>query len=114
MRLNLSIRFAVLLQWGRGHSTAETGSRRIPGTSDRGFNEIDESELLIEVKTTGLGKYSPFYVTANELRCSEDVGPQFNLFRVFSFGWSPRAYVLTGSLRVACRLEQVQYRATIS
>jgi hypothetical protein len=78
------------------------------------FNEVDESELLIEVKTTGLGKYFPFYVTANELRCSEDMAAQFNLFRVFSFGRAPRAYVLTGSLRLACQLEPVQNRATIS
>jgi hypothetical protein len=46
------------------------------------FDDIDGSERLIEVKTTGLGKYFPFYVTANELRCSEDVVQRFHLYRV--------------------------------
>jgi hypothetical protein len=36
------------------------------------FDEADDSEKLVEVKTTGLGKFFPFYVTANEVRCSED------------------------------------------
>src|SRR5262249_13520646 len=36
------------------------------------FEEADESDRLIEVKTTGLGKFFPFYVTANEIRCSEE------------------------------------------
>jgi hypothetical protein len=36
------------------------------------FDENDEAEQFIEVKTTGLGKHFPFYVTANEVRCSED------------------------------------------
>jgi len=34
------------------------------------FN-ADGSTRLIEVKTTGLGKYFPFNVTVNEVRCSE-------------------------------------------
>ena len=37
------------------------------------FDDVDESEKLLEVKTTGLGKFFPFYVSGNEGRCSEDV-----------------------------------------
>jgi hypothetical protein len=77
------------------------------------FDDQDESEKLIEVKTTGLGKFFPFYVTANEVRCSEDMAEQFHLFRVFDFGRTPRVYILTGSLKANCRLEPTQYRATI-
>ena len=77
------------------------------------FDDQDESEKLIEVKTTGLGKFFPFYVTGNEVRCSEDMAEQFHLFRVFDFGRTPRVYILTGSLKVNCRLEPTQYRATI-
>ncbi len=77
------------------------------------FDETDNSERLIEVKTTGLGKYFPFYVTRNELRCSEDVEQQFHLYRVFDFARTPRLFVLRGPLRVTCRLEPVQYMATI-
>jgi hypothetical protein len=38
---------------------------------------------------------------------------QFHLFRVFDFGRTPRVYILTGSLNESCRLEPIQFRATI-
>jgi hypothetical protein len=75
-------------------------------------DDADESELLLEVKTTCWGKYHPFYVTATELRCSEDVADRFQLFRVFDFGRTPRAYVLPGPLTANYRLEPALYRAT--
>lgn len=77
------------------------------------FDDQDESEKLIEVKTTGLGKFFPFYVTSNEVRCSEDMADKFHLFRVFDFGRKPRVYILTGSLKDNCQLKPTQYRATI-
>jgi hypothetical protein len=77
------------------------------------YDDQDESEKLVEVKTTGLGKFHPFYVTVNEVRCSEDMTDTFHLFRVFDYGRNPRVYILTGSLRSNCRLEPTQYRATI-
>ena len=77
------------------------------------FDEQGESEKLVEVKTTGLGKFHPFYVTVNEVRCSEDMTETFHLFRVFDFARKPRVYILTGSLRMNCRLEPTVYRATI-
>jgi hypothetical protein len=77
------------------------------------FDDVDESEKLIEVKTTGRGKFSTFYVTINEVRCSEDMTEKFHLFRVFDFGRTPRVYILTGSLRSTCRLEPTLFQATI-
>jgi hypothetical protein len=77
------------------------------------FDDADESEKLVEVKATTLGKFFPFYVTVNEVRCSEDVPEQFHLFRVFDFGRTPRVYILTGSLSTHCRLEPTVFRATI-
>lgn len=77
------------------------------------FDDAEGSERLIEVKTTGLGKYFPFYVSANEVRCSEDVPGSFQLYRVFDFSRGPRLYILAGSLREACRLEPVQYRELV-
>ena len=77
------------------------------------FDDADESEKLIEVKATGLGKFFPFYVTGNEVRCSEDVPEKFHLFRVFDFARMPRVYILTGSLRANCRLEPMVFRAVI-
>jgi len=31
------------------------------------FDEADDSERMLEVKATGLGKFFPFYLTANEV-----------------------------------------------
>jgi hypothetical protein len=77
------------------------------------FDEADGGERLIEVKTTGLGKEFPFYVTAVEVRCSEDCPGRFRLYRVFDFGRVPRVYVVGGALSQACRLDPVAYRASI-
>jgi len=76
------------------------------------FN-IDESPRLMEVKTTGLGKYFPFLVTANEVRVSEREAQAYQLDRVFDFSSQPRLYVLPGSLEASCRLEPTQYRARV-
>ncbi len=77
------------------------------------FSEDDECERLVEVKTTGLGKFFPFYVTRTEVRCSQDTDQRYHLYRVFDFSTSPRLYVLRGSLSETCRLDPVQYRAAI-
>lgn len=77
------------------------------------FDAADESEQMLEVKTTGLGKFSPFLVTGNEVRCSEDVPQQYQLCRVFDFGRDPRLYILHGSLRELCQLDPVLFRAVI-
>lgn len=75
------------------------------------FDENDESEMLIEVKTTGAPKYFPFYVTANELTRSIHSERTFYLYRVFDFGQQPRVYVLRGALSEVCKLEPTLYRA---
>lgn len=77
------------------------------------FNEQDDSERLIEVKTTGRGKDCPFYVTELERRCSAAEPEKFFLYRAFNFPRAPRLYVLRGSLADSCQLEPIQYRATI-
>jgi hypothetical protein len=77
------------------------------------FDDADGAERLIEVKTTALPKHIPFYVTANEVRCSEDRAEQFQLFRVFDFGRASRVYVLHGALTGNCHLEPTLFRATI-
>jgi hypothetical protein len=74
---------------------------------------LDGAARLIEVKTTGLGKYFPFNVTANEVRCSEARPHQFQLYRVFSFGPGARLYMLPGSLSASCHLDALQFRAFV-
>jgi hypothetical protein len=77
------------------------------------FDEGDDSERMLEVKATGLGKFFPFYVTANEVRCSDDIPDQYHLFRVFNMGREPQIYILHGSLKILCQLEPVLFRAVI-
>jgi hypothetical protein len=77
------------------------------------FDEVDDSEMWIEVKTTAFGKYSPFYVTSNEMRCSEAMARKYFLYRLFRFTHRPRLYVLYGALSDLCMLEPVAYRATV-
>lgn len=75
------------------------------------FDAADGSEAYVEVKATGLGKYFPFLVTDLELRCSEDVGERFLLYRVFDAGRRPRLYTLRGPLGRNCELQPTLYRA---
>lgn len=76
------------------------------------FDEQTESEQFLEVKTTNLGKYFPFIVTSNEVRCSEDVPDRFRLVRLFDFSASPRLYVLPGAVTATCHLRPTQYLAS--
>jgi hypothetical protein len=76
------------------------------------FN-ADGSTRLIEVKTTGLGKYFPFNVTVNEVRCSEARPGEFQIYRVFNFGPDARLYMLPGAISGSCHLDATQYRAFV-
>jgi hypothetical protein len=76
------------------------------------FND-DGTPRLIEVKTTGLGKHFPFFVTSNEVRCSERKAGAFQLYRVFDFAREPHLYALPGALTASCDLEPTQYRARV-
>jgi hypothetical protein len=82
------------------------------GYDVRSFN-ADGTSRLIEVKTTGLGKYFPFNVTVNEVRCSQARPDEFHLYRVFHFGPDARLYMLPGELSKSCHLDATQYRAIV-
>jgi hypothetical protein len=82
------------------------------GYDVQSFN-ADGSTRLIEVKTTGLGKYFPFNVTVNEVRCSEARPAEFQLYRVFNFGPDARLYMLPGAISGSCYLDATQYRAFV-
>lgn len=73
--------------------------------------EADATPRLIEVKTTGLAKYHPFYVSPNEVAVSESQAERYYLYRVFRFGTGPRLYILHGALSSTCRLQPAQYSA---
>ena len=73
----------------------------------------DGTERLIEVKTTGLGKYFPFNVTANEVRCSQVRADQYHLYRIFNFGPDAKLYMLRGELSKSCHLDPTSFRAYV-
>lgn len=60
------------------------------------------SDRYIEVKTTKLGKETPFYFTRNELKFSETKSKDFHLFRLFDFRDNPRLFIKNGSLGEIC------------
>jgi hypothetical protein len=47
--------------------------------------EPDGRDRFIEVKTTGFGERTPFFVSANELRFARDHEQAFRLYRLFDF-----------------------------
>ena len=75
------------------------------------FDEVDDTERMIEVKGTRSGRHTPFYVSQNEVRCSDDMSEQYQLYRVFNMSTQPHLYILHGSLSSTCQLEAVTYRA---
>jgi hypothetical protein len=77
------------------------------------FDEHDHSKRYIEVKTTGLSRFLPFYIASNEVRCSEACSSRYRLFRVFDFSKAPRDYGLNGAIPKVCHLEPTQFRAIV-
>lgn len=80
--------------------------------------EPDGQERHIEVKTTKHGAGTPFFVTDNELRVSEQGPETYWLYRLYDFDdrlvpttkRSP-AYRLQGNLRLNLELTPIHYRA---
>lgn len=80
------------------------------GFDIRSFEE-NGTDRFIEAKTTKYGKNTPFFVTANELRFSEQNSSQFYLYRLFRFRVDPKLYALQGHLREKCIIEASQFVA---
>jgi hypothetical protein len=73
--------------------------------------EEDGRERFIEVKTTGFGKQTPFFLSRNELEFSKAFAAQFHLCRVFEFRSAPRMFELQGAVDARCYLDPVTYLA---
>ncbi len=71
-------------------------------------------ERLVEVKTTGFGRETPFFVTRNELDVSQKNHEQYVVYRVFDFRREPRLFLKRGDIHESFRLEVTQYRANIN
>jgi hypothetical protein len=66
---------------------------------------LDGLPVHVEVKTTNLGRQTPFYVTRWEVAVSDRAPESYALYRVFDFRSDPRLYRLEGSIERSARLE---------
>ncbi|MEZ5045034.1 MAG: DUF3883 domain-containing protein [Saprospiraceae bacterium] len=67
------------------------------------------ADRYIEVKTTKLGKYTPIYLTRNELAYSKEKESSYYLYRLFEFNKAPKMFNSKGSLDEICTLEPLNY-----
>jgi hypothetical protein len=68
------------------------------------------SDKYIEVKTTKLGKETPFYFTRNELQFSQNHYKDYNLYRVFNFSKEAKMFTKNGSLDKICHSVPISYQ----
>lgn len=73
------------------------------------FNS-DGTDKYIEVKTTKLGKETPFFFSKGELDFSERNANDYYLFRLFNFNSDTKIFTKQGSLNEICQSEAVSYR----
>jgi hypothetical protein len=76
----------------------------------------DGEEKFIEVKTTRGGESSGFYLSAAEIRFSDEHAHRYYLYRVFSFDVatsSGKLFIHKGAISTAFSLEPVQFKAAV-
>lgn len=79
-----------------------------------GFDVLSKNnngtDKYIEVKTTKLGKETPFFFTRNELLFSSKHSKNFHLFRLFNFEKDTRLFIKNGSFENICYSYPITYR----
>lgn len=75
------------------------------------YSKLGEPRWL-EVKTTNGPSVTPFRITRNELRVSDEYPNFFRLVRLYNFCWAPAAFKLKSPLSDHVVLDPVQYLAT--
>ena len=74
--------------------------------------EKDGSERYLEVKTTVGYSRTPFYLSRNEIRFSQERPDGFRLFRLYDFAKAPKAFVIEPPLEHRLVLEPTNYQAS--
>ena len=74
--------------------------------------DTDESERLIEVKTTNGWERTPFHISRNELTVAEDRRENWHLVRLYNFSRSPRAFALRPPLNAHVALTATSFLAS--
>lgn len=66
----------------------------------------------IEVKTTKLGKETPFFFSSNEFEFSNEFKENYYLYRVFNLAQKPNLFILNGSFKDFCEMKPITYRGS--
>jgi hypothetical protein len=74
---------------------------------------LNGKDKYIEVKTTKLGKETPFYFSRNELLFSQEHAEQYNLYRLFNFEDDAKMFIRNGSLDAICHSTPINYKGII-
>ena len=81
------------------------------GYDIQSFWGLTDEPVFIEVKTTRYGKELPFYISANEVKSSNDLGPAYRLWRLYRYGKPDTGYYrLPGPLARHAQLQPDTYR----
>jgi hypothetical protein len=76
--------------------------------------ESNGRERLIEVKTTAFGPLTPFYVSQNQVRRSQEDAERYQVYRVFRFRKDPHLFSLAGAIDQNVTLETNEYVARLA
>lgn len=71
---------------------------------------LNGTDKYIEVKTTKLGKQTPFYFSLNELLFSQSKSENYHLYRLFNFEKNPRMFVKNGTLDSICTAVPISFK----
>lgn len=72
---------------------------------------LDGRNRLIEVKTTNGWERTPFFITRNERRVSEELRSEWLLFRLWNFSRAPQAFEIRPPLEAHVSLEATVFQA---
>ncbi len=81
------------------------------GYDIRSFDAMRDEERFLEVKATQSGKYQPFFISENERAFSNEYAAAFQLYRLYTFGVSPRLFILHGAVEHHVQLLPTHYQA---
>jgi len=74
---------------------------------------LNGKDKYIEVKTTKLGKETPFFFSRNELLFSQFHSGQYQLYRLFNFEDEARMFIRNGGLDSICHIIPVNFKGVI-
>lgn len=70
---------------------------------------LNGKDKYIEVKTTKLGKETPFYFSSNELKFSKKHSNDYHLYRLFNFEDDAKMFIRNGGLDSICHITPTNY-----